>query len=109
MPKRKQLTEGELLGPSQRFAYIRDMPSRKTKDGTKRIVEAIINDEKAILPISSYIDDEYNMDDVALSLPSLVGKDGLISHIPLELSKEEERKLNESYLSLKEVIKKLDL
>ncbi len=76
---------------------------------TKRIVEAIINDEKAILPISSYIDDEYNMDDVALSLPSLVGKDGLISHIPLELSKEEERKLNESYLSLKEVIKKLDL
>ena len=39
MPKRKQLTEGELLGPSQRFAYIRDMPSRKTKDGTKRIVE----------------------------------------------------------------------
>lgn len=76
---------------------------------TKRIVEAIINDEKAILPISSYIDDEYNMDDVALSLPSLVGKDGLISHIPLDLSKEEEQKLNESYLSLKDVIKKLDL
>lgn len=76
---------------------------------TKRIVDAIINDEKSILPISSYIDDEYGMDDIALSLPSIVGKDGLISHIPIKLSKEEELKLKESYLQLKEIINKLDL
>lgn len=76
---------------------------------TKRIVDAIINDEKSILPISSYIDDEYGMDDIALSLPSIVGKEGLISHIPIKLSKEEELKLKESYLQLKEVINKLDL
>ncbi len=76
---------------------------------TKRIVDAIINDEKSILPISSYIDDEYGMDDIALSLPSIVGKEGLISHIPIKLSKEEELKLKESYLQLKEIINKLDL
>lgn len=76
---------------------------------TKRIVDAIINDEKSILPISSYIDDEYGMDDIALSLLSIVGKEGLISHIPIKLSKEEELKLKESYLQLKEVINKLDL
>lgn len=76
---------------------------------TKRIVDAIINDEKSILPISSYIDDEYGMDDIALSLPSIVGKEGLISHIPIKLNKEEELKLKESYLQLKEIINKLDL
>ena len=76
---------------------------------TKRIVDAIINDEKSILPISSYIDDEYGMDDIALSLPSIVGKEGLISHIPIKLSKEEELKLKESYLQLKEIINNLDL
>ena len=76
---------------------------------TKRIVDAIINDEKSILPISSYIDDEYGMDDIALSLPSIVGKEGLISHIPIKLSKEEELKLKESYLQLKEIINSLDL
>ena len=76
---------------------------------TKRIVDAIINDEKSILPISSYIDDEYGMDDIALSLPSIVGKEGLISHIPIKLSREEELKLKESYLQLKEIINKLDL
>lgn len=76
---------------------------------TKRIVEAIIYDEKSILPISSIIEDEYGMNDVSLSLPSLIGKDGLIQHIPLLINKEEKEKLYHSYLELKKIINKLEL
>lgn len=39
MTKRREIAEGELLGPSQRFSYIEDMPPRKTKSGSKRIIK----------------------------------------------------------------------
>ena len=39
MTKRREIAEGELLGPSQRFSYIEDIPPRKTKSSSKRIIK----------------------------------------------------------------------
>lgn len=76
---------------------------------TKRICEAIIRDEKSILPISTIQHGRFGINDVALSIPVIVGKDGVESEIPFALNKEEMEKLRDSAKTLKEVIKSCDL
>ena len=71
----------------------------------KRICEAIIRDEKSVLAVSSLMEDVYGVEDVALSMPAIVGKDGVETLIPVRLSVDEQRKLKESAEILKGVIK----
>ena len=75
----------------------------------KRICEAIVRDEKSILPISSMMHGEYGISDVALSMPAIVGKDGVETRVPISISEEEEAKLKESADTLKKVIEGLEL
>ena len=71
----------------------------------KRICEAIIRDEKSVLAVSSVMDDVFGVQDVALSMPAVVGKDGIEDLIPVRLSVEEQRKLHDSAEILKEAIR----
>ena len=71
----------------------------------KRICEAIIRDEKSVLAVSSLMEDVYGVEDVALSMPAIVGKDGVETLIPVRLSVDEQRKLLESAEILKGVIR----
>lgn len=75
----------------------------------KRICEVIIRDEKSILPISSMMHGEYGIDDVVLSMPAIVGKNGLETKVPIELNEEEQAALKKSAETLKEVLAGLDL
>ena len=70
----------------------------------RRICEAIVRDEKSILPVSSLQDGEYGISGVALSTPVIVGKDGIEGHVPLRLSEGEQEKLNRSAETLKAII-----
>ena len=75
----------------------------------KRICEAVIRDEKSVLPVSSLLHNAYGIDDVALSIPVIVGKNGVEDMIPENLNDEERRKLQESAKIIKNIIKSLDL
>ena len=55
----------------------------------RRICEAVVRDEKSILPVSSFLHGLEGLEDVALSMPVIVGKDGVETPIPLRLSEEE--------------------
>ena len=70
----------------------------------KRICEAIIRDEKSILPISTMLHGEYGISDVVLSLPCIVGRDGYETKVPIDLDQEEVSNLHESANTLKEVL-----
>ena len=70
----------------------------------RRICEAIIRDEKSILPVSTMQTGAYGLSDVALSMPVIVGKNGIEGHVPLRLSEEEIEKLKRSAETLKEII-----
>ncbi|MBR2209796.1 MAG: L-lactate dehydrogenase [Synergistaceae bacterium] len=70
----------------------------------KRICEAIIRDEKSVLPVSSLMHSVYGIEDVALSMPAIVGKDGVECLIPDKLSSDEQGKLRESAKIIKETI-----
>ncbi len=62
----------------------------------KRICEAIIRDEKSILPISTMLHGEYGISDVVLSLPCIVGRDGYETKVPIDLDQDEVASLHES-------------
>ena len=70
----------------------------------KRICEAIVRNERSILPVSCLMHGEHGITDVVLSMPAIVGKDGIETQVPISLSREEEEKLIESADTLKKVI-----
>lgn len=76
---------------------------------TKRICEAIVRDEKSVMPVSSIQHGRYGINGVALSVPVIVGKDGIESEVPFALNDDEIKKLRDSAKTLKEVIKTCDL
>ena len=49
----------------------------------KRICEAIVRNEKSILPVSSLMTGEYGLNDVVLSIPAVVDETGVQQVIPL--------------------------
>ena len=75
----------------------------------KRICEVIVRNEKAILPVSTSMHGEYGIEDVVLSMPCIVGSDGIEVQVPVVLSEEEKGKLQESAKILKETISTLDI
>lgn len=75
----------------------------------KRICEAIVRNERSILPISRMIHGEYGIEGMALSMPAVVGSGGVETRVPISLSEEEQIKLRHSADTLAEVIKGLDV
>ena len=71
----------------------------------KRICEAIVRNEKSILPVSSLMTGEYGLNDVVLSIPAVVGETGVQKVIPIELNDEELAKLKDSANILKDIAK----
>jgi L-lactate dehydrogenase len=76
---------------------------------TLRIVQAIIRDEHSVLPVSSYVDGHYGIDDVCMGLPSIVGRNGIERMLDIPLSPEEQKNLMHSAKTLKEVIRGIHL
>ena len=75
----------------------------------RRICEALVRNEKSILPVSTMLHGQYGIEDVVLSMPAIVGSDGVETTVPIDLSPEEQEKLKESANALAEIAKKLDL
>ena len=61
-----------------------------------RIVEAVMRDEDSVLTVSSMVNDYYGVNDVCLSLPSVVDKDGVSRQIKADLSHNEAQALEHS-------------
>jgi L-lactate dehydrogenase len=67
------------------------------------IVESIIRDEHSVLTVSSLLTGEYGLEDVCLSLPTIVNRKGIVKKIQLALSPEEEAGFRKSGTVLKEL------
>lgn len=61
-----------------------------------RMAQAIIRDEKQLLPCSSYLTGQYGLDDVYIGVPVKLGKDGVEEIIELDLTDDEQAALNHS-------------
>ena len=69
--------------------------------GLLRIVEAILRDQSTVLSVSSYIENYYDINDVYLSLPSVVDAGGVERMLRLELAPDELLGLRNSSMSEK--------
>jgi L-lactate dehydrogenase len=68
-----------------------------------RIAEMVLNDERAVIPIGSY----HKTFGVTLSLPSVVGRAGVIEVLEPEMSEEEREGLRKSADSLKQALERV--
>ncbi|MEW8977716.1 MAG: L-lactate dehydrogenase [Symbiobacterium sp.] len=66
-----------------------------------RICEAILQDQKSILPVSTYLQGYHGIDGVCLGVPCVVGRHGVEEIIQLPLAPEEEQELRASAAKLR--------
>lgn len=75
--------------------------------GLMRIVEAVLRDQHTILSVSSAITGAYGISDVCLSLPTIIGRNGVERVLRLELTPAEQAGLRNSAEVLKNTIRSL--
>ena len=67
----------------------------------KRICECIVRDEKSVLPVSNMMHGAFGITDITLSMPAIVGRNGIELQMPITLSAKETKALQDSAELLK--------
>lgn len=69
-----------------------------------RLVRAILDDENSILTVSTYLQDgKYGQEDIYIGVPAIINKNGVRELLELDLSQEEQTKLNASCALIKQM------
>ncbi len=69
-----------------------------------QMVEAIVDDQKRIFPVSAWLQGEYGQKDIYLGVPAKLGRNGIDEIIEIKLDAKEKKMLDESAQSVREVI-----
>lgn len=71
--------------------------------GLSRLVKAILDNENSILTVSTYLEGEYEQNDIFIGVPAIINGDGVREIIKLDLNEEEQGKLNHSCNLIREM------
>ncbi|MGM7682097.1 malate dehydrogenase [Cytobacillus sp. Hm23] len=71
------------------------------------MVEAILKDQRRVLPSIAYLEGEYGFEGIYLGVPTILGANGIEKIIELELTEEEKNALSKSAEAVKNVMKVL--
>ncbi len=74
-----------------------------------RIAASIVKDEHAVLPVSVVLEGQYGLRGLALSLPSIVSRNGLQEILEIPLNHEEQKALEASAVQMREALASLAL
>lgn len=74
-----------------------------------RIVKAILKDENSILTVSAFLNGEYNERDVYAGVPAVIGREGVVGHLNLRLTPDEEKRFHQSCETLREYYQEANL
>ncbi len=74
-----------------------------------QIIQAILNDENTILPVSTLIRDFLGINNVYLGLPAIINKSGVSQVLKIALNKKEEENFKKSAQKLRNVIEEVGL
>jgi malate dehydrogenase len=69
-----------------------------------QMVDAIMLDEKRMLPCTAYLEGEYGIDGLYMGVPVKLGRSGIEEVVELELSEDEQTMLNDSADAVREVV-----
>jgi malate dehydrogenase len=70
--------------------------------GAVQMAEAIVNDQRRILPCAAWLQGEYGMKDLFLGVPCKLGKGGLLKVLEVELTADERTALQKSAEAVRE-------
>ena len=70
----------------------------------RRICTAIMRDEDTVLPVSSLMVGEYGLNDLCISVPTVIGRNGVVTRVPVALSDDENAEFQKSAAALKAII-----
>jgi L-lactate dehydrogenase len=69
-----------------------------------QIVQALVRDQRRVLTVSSLTQGEYGLPEVCLSLPRVVGRQGVERTLVMALTESEQQQLHRSAQILRQVI-----
>lgn len=72
-----------------------------------KMVEAVIRDRKALLPLSTYLNGEYGVKDICIGVPAILGRNGVEKIIELKLNEKEKPKFMLGVKNIQDAIKSL--
>ena len=73
----------------------------------REVVHAVLLNKQVVLPVSSLVQGAYGINDVCLSVPSLVGRQGVERHVEIKLWPKEQMGIQQSARALKETLAKV--
>lgn len=71
------------------------------------VIHAVLLNKQALLPVSSLIQGAYDIRDICLSVPSVVGRGGVLKHVEIKLWPKEHMGLQASARALKDTLAKV--
>ncbi len=101
-PEKRRQIEREVKDSAYRIIEGKGATNYAIGIAGARIVEAVLQDENRVLPVSTLIDVP-GVGEVCMSVPSVVGRGGVVHHVELPLSDDERASLNASARSIREV------
>jgi malate dehydrogenase len=73
-----------------------------------QMVEAIVKDQRRVVPVCAWLQGEYGLSDIYLGVPVVLGKNGIERIIELDLTDDEKALLSDSAKAVKDVMNVLD-
>ena len=73
-----------------------------------QMVEAIVRDQKRVVPVCAWLTGEYGINNLYLGVPVILGKNGIEKIIELQLNEDEKALLSASATAVREVCEVLD-
>ena len=102
-PATRQRITDEVIGSAYRIIAGKGATNYAIGLAGSRIIEAVLKDEKRVLPVSSLLVDYHGISDVCLSVPSVLGRLGVESQLEVPMSDQELSGLRTSAESLRQI------
>lgn len=74
----------------------------------REVIHAVLLNQRALLPVSSLVQAAYDLRDVCLSVPAVVGRGGVERHVEIKLWPKEHMALQQSARALRETLSKVN-
>jgi malate dehydrogenase len=73
-----------------------------------QLVEAIVDNQRRVFPVCAYLTGEYNLNDIYIGVPAVIGQNGIEEILHIDLDDDEKKHLIESANAVQEMMKVLD-
>jgi malate dehydrogenase len=73
------------------------------------MIQSVVEDQKQVMPVSTYLDGEYGYSDVTIGVPAVIGKNGVEKINELDLNQNEKEWFDKGVKSVKNALAGIDI